>query len=163
MQHSLQHLFFKYSEQTNKRQESISSSIPKNFDYNFPFEDVCMQPVDPGTCRKIMLRWYFSAEDESCAPFYYSGCDGNENNFETYQECFAICTKASRLSTNKCLLLYKISLHLDYQLYLSNYIFAIFVKAIYFWTHFSTQYLHLPIQLYVIFFVKTLILAYVFF
>ncbi|XP_014669308.1 PREDICTED: papilin-like isoform X4 [Priapulus caudatus] len=58
--------------------------------------DICQQPKEAGPCDSYVLRWYFSAEDgDRCAPFYYGGCEGNENNFETHQDCSDFCSGAS--------------------------------------------------------------------
>ncbi|OWA51704.1 Spondin-1 [Hypsibius exemplaris] len=55
---------------------------------------VCMQSKQVGSCYGFMPRWYFDAERAVCQPFVYSGCRGNMNNFETYEECNRVCERA---------------------------------------------------------------------
>jgi hypothetical protein len=43
----------------------------------------CKQPVSVGSCNGTEARWAFSEQARDCVPFYYSGCQGNKNNFET--------------------------------------------------------------------------------
>ena len=47
-----------------------------------------------GSCNRTLPRWAFVEEDKQCRPFYYSGCDGNENNFGSWRECEENCPNA---------------------------------------------------------------------
>ena len=38
--------------------------------------------------------WYFNSKLKSCRPFYYSGCGGNENRFDSLEECEEACPNA---------------------------------------------------------------------
>jgi hypothetical protein len=40
---------------------------------------------------EMETRWYFNKESGDCKEFYFGGCDGNENNFETETECRMAC------------------------------------------------------------------------
>uniref|UniRef100_A0A7E4W9T4 Papilin n=1 Tax=Panagrellus redivivus TaxID=6233 RepID=A0A7E4W9T4_PANRE len=51
----------------------------------------CDQPKDTGPCRSHTTKWYYKKEDGTCLRFYYGGCQGNENRFETEQECRQKC------------------------------------------------------------------------
>ncbi|RVE66909.1 hypothetical protein OJAV_G00112030 [Oryzias javanicus] len=51
----------------------------------------CSQPLDPGPCRLYYVRWYFDPQANSCAQFWYGGCHGNQNNFETEEACREAC------------------------------------------------------------------------
>lgn len=42
----------------------------------------------------MISRWYFDVAEGKCAPFFYGGCGGNRNNFETKRECFQACSHA---------------------------------------------------------------------
>ena len=41
--------------------------------------------------RKRRLRFYYNKETNSCNSFFYSGCEGNENNFKTINHCIDRC------------------------------------------------------------------------
>ncbi|KAK9886678.1 hypothetical protein WA026_017598 [Henosepilachna vigintioctopunctata] len=74
---------------------------------NFASSDACMQkcgstsakkeycnlPKVEGNCTKQEARWYSDSANEICKPFYYSGCNGNENNFVSEDACAADCPK----------------------------------------------------------------------
>ncbi|VDP11473.1 unnamed protein product, partial [Soboliphyme baturini] len=59
---------------------------------------MCSVSKDPGPCDTYVAKWYFNAEDGTCGRFYYGGCQGNDNRFETLDECEEHC--ASR--TDPC-------------------------------------------------------------
>uniref|UniRef100_A0A8C0T3G5 Collagen type VI alpha 3 chain n=1 Tax=Canis lupus familiaris TaxID=9615 RepID=A0A8C0T3G5_CANLF len=56
--------------------------------------DICKLPKEEGTCRKFMLKWYYDVETKSCMRFWYGGCSGNENRFDSQKECETVCTPA---------------------------------------------------------------------
>ncbi len=44
-----------------------------------------------GPCRGNHQRWYYRKEDGRCKQFMYGGCKGNQNNFQTDEECRNAC------------------------------------------------------------------------
>merc|ERR1712018_953440 len=59
--------------------------------------DTCKLPLDKmSRCRARKLRYYFNSTSGQCDTFYYGGCDGNKNNFETYEDCENLCIDTTR-------------------------------------------------------------------
>ncbi|XP_069839243.1 collagen alpha-3(VI) chain [Dendropsophus ebraccatus] len=56
--------------------------------------EACKLPKEEGTCREFLLKWYYDSETKSCARFWYGGCGGNENRFNTQKDCENICISA---------------------------------------------------------------------
>ncbi|XP_058041011.1 collagen alpha-3(VI) chain isoform X13 [Ahaetulla prasina] len=56
--------------------------------------DICQLKKEDGPCRNYVLKWYFDPETASCARFWYGGCDGNENRFNTQKDCEKVCVSA---------------------------------------------------------------------
>ncbi|NWI31875.1 EPPI protein, partial [Sula dactylatra] len=53
--------------------------------------DICYLPLVHGPCRALILRYAYIPALGTCQPFFYSGCRGNANNFETLEECQKVC------------------------------------------------------------------------
>ncbi|XP_023338357.1 uncharacterized protein LOC111709022 [Eurytemora carolleeae] len=53
--------------------------------------DVCNQTRSVGNCRASISRWYFDPQSSLCTEFLYGGCGGNQNNFESLEECNFRC------------------------------------------------------------------------
>lgn len=54
--------------------------------------NVCALPAESGECRGRILKWFYNKETRLCESFTYSGCHGNENNFETQDKCLQTCS-----------------------------------------------------------------------
>ncbi|XP_032655939.1 collagen alpha-3(VI) chain isoform X1 [Chelonoidis abingdonii] len=59
-----------------------------------PVADICRLQKEEGTCRNFTLKWYYDSQTKSCARFWYGGCGGNENKFNTQKECEKVCIPA---------------------------------------------------------------------
>ncbi|RXG71559.1 Protein AMBP, partial [Armadillidium vulgare] len=55
--------------------------------------NICLLPTVTGPCRAYIPRFSFNPRVNRCGPFIYGGCGGNENNFLTFDACFARCGK----------------------------------------------------------------------
>lgn len=53
--------------------------------------DLCLLPMEEGSCGRYTLRWYFNSQVQACRPFIYSGCEGNDNRFLHLEECEELC------------------------------------------------------------------------
>ncbi|OQR71707.1 papilin-like, partial [Tropilaelaps mercedesae] len=52
---------------------------------------MCEQPREAGPCSSFETRYYFDMRTRSCLQFYYGGCAGNQNNFNTLDDCQRYC------------------------------------------------------------------------
>lgn len=61
----------------------------------------CELSMDTGRfCGKYAQKWYYNSVNGACLPFWYGGCDGNSNRFNTETECFERCGVYSKLITS---------------------------------------------------------------
>ncbi|XP_014898006.1 kunitz-type protease inhibitor 1a [Poecilia latipinna] len=51
----------------------------------------CTDEPDTGTCRDSSSKWYYDPWTQSCTLFNYGGCDGNDNRFESEEQCLSEC------------------------------------------------------------------------
>ena len=49
------------------------------------------EEAEAGRCRALLPRFYYDKNDGECKQFYYGGCGGNTNNFDTLEECNSKC------------------------------------------------------------------------
>lgn len=55
-------------------------------------------PVKVGSCwgaNGHYKRYYYNRQKKTCLSFNYSGCDGNQNNFQNYWSCISYCRKST--------------------------------------------------------------------
>lgn len=52
---------------------------------------MCLLQVNEGPCRGDIERYYYNTITQKCELFSYGGCQGNANNFRSFQECQKTC------------------------------------------------------------------------
>jgi len=58
----------------------------------FQTVDPCTEPFGiTGRCKGTFERWSFNQKEERCQQFIYGGCEGNQNNYRSFEECTDVC------------------------------------------------------------------------
>ncbi|RXG71267.1 Papilin [Armadillidium vulgare] len=74
----------------NKHGETSSTT-------SITIEGVCGFDKDQGPCRNFTVKFYFDITYGGCTRFWYGGCEGNLNRFDTEEECQATCVEPEGL------------------------------------------------------------------
>ncbi|XP_078084797.1 collagen alpha-3(VI) chain-like isoform X2 [Mustelus asterias] len=72
--------------------EEITSE-PKPEGITVSVKDICELQRDEGNCRNFSLKWYYDVKTKLCTRFWYGGCNGNKNRFNTQDECSKTCVE----------------------------------------------------------------------
>lgn len=57
----------------------------------------CQLAADTGVpCEDFVQVWFFDVAIDACSPFWFGGCGGNANRFNTEIECFRTCGSRSK-------------------------------------------------------------------
>lgn len=51
----------------------------------------CAFKADDGPCKAMLKRFFFNVHTQHCEEFVYGGCEGNQNRFESLEECQEKC------------------------------------------------------------------------
>uniref|UniRef100_A0A3P9IRG6 Kunitz-type protease inhibitor 1 n=1 Tax=Oryzias latipes TaxID=8090 RepID=A0A3P9IRG6_ORYLA len=51
----------------------------------------CMAPLKVGPCRAAFPRWQYNATQGLCTEFHFGGCNANENNYLSENDCMSAC------------------------------------------------------------------------
>lgn len=76
--------------------DTINQLVKKNSDKessadNLTTDELCALDQDPGPCRAAFPRFYYNLKTESCEEFFFGGCNGNANNFQSQEQCEKLC------------------------------------------------------------------------
>ncbi|KAF4083893.1 hypothetical protein AMELA_G00122540 [Ameiurus melas] len=55
----------------------------------------CTQPPITGPCRDDNTKWYYNPYEGKCIPFNFGGCNGNDNQFDSEQDCIDLCRQVT--------------------------------------------------------------------
>ncbi|KAI5606556.1 collagen alpha-6(VI) chain, partial [Silurus asotus] len=53
--------------------------------------DVCYLKKNDGPCTNYVLKWFYDQNQNQCIQFWYGGCDGNLNRFDSKEQCETRC------------------------------------------------------------------------
>ena len=59
--------------------------------------DVCQLPAEVGPCDGAFPRYYYNTNSGTCEQFIYGGCNGNANNYLTFNLCIQACGDVCQL------------------------------------------------------------------
>lgn len=51
----------------------------------------CTEPPLTGGCRHSNTKWYYNPVIQDCARFNFGGCGGNDNRFDSKENCMTMC------------------------------------------------------------------------
>ncbi|XP_075988158.1 trypsin inhibitor-like [Anticarsia gemmatalis] len=53
--------------------------------------EICYLPIESGMCYAYLERYAYDVAENRCKKFVFGGCQGNENKFDSLEECLAAC------------------------------------------------------------------------
>nr|CAH8840399.1 unnamed protein product [Trichobilharzia regenti] len=72
--------------------------------YASSWNSVCFHDKDEGPCKALDLRYYYNWSAGVCTEFEFGGCNGNGNNFLTFEECNKTCGRSGTFDKSVCIL-----------------------------------------------------------
>ncbi|XP_054928944.1 actinia tenebrosa protease inhibitors-like [Dermacentor andersoni] len=72
------------------------------------FDRQCAPSADPGPCKGYFPKWWYNVLSGKCEQFIYGGCQGNDNRYDTQQECEMTCDAGPTPKNDTCYLPMKV-------------------------------------------------------
>jgi len=91
----------KEKEAVSRKSQSPEPEKPNIEERKTENSNICSLQKEVGICRALIPRFFYNDNSSKCEPFNYGGCGGNENNFETLNECKDRCERHSE-DKNEC-------------------------------------------------------------
>ncbi|XP_028618722.1 tissue factor pathway inhibitor isoform X2 [Grammomys surdaster] len=66
-----------------------------------PLHTFCAMRAEDGPCKAMIRSYFFNMYTHQCEEFIYGGCEGNENRFDTLEECKETCIPGYKKKTIK--------------------------------------------------------------
>ena len=54
--------------------------------------DPCTLPMDQGICLGNIQRYFYNTVTQRCEIFFWGGCFGNDNKFNSLHDCEEMCS-----------------------------------------------------------------------
>ena len=78
--------------QTTQNEKAFSYTFHDVFNHTrFVLSSVCRQPPMTGMCRGYIPSFHYNVTESGCRQFIFGGCGGNQNRFESEEECMSFC------------------------------------------------------------------------
>lgn len=77
-------------------QQNEHQFINNDTDFNLSLSftaTYCYLDKQQGPCKQALNRLYYDPRANTCKEFIYGGCEGNDNNFNTFEECENACVR----------------------------------------------------------------------
>ncbi|XP_069814429.1 collagen alpha-4(VI) chain-like [Dendropsophus ebraccatus] len=82
----------RFSTENECLQECSSKRQSTNEGLQVRNKDICTLNKEEGDCQDYALKWWYDADRNECDQFWYGGCGGNKNRFETQEQCMVACS-----------------------------------------------------------------------
>lgn len=68
-----------------------SSESPESESDGKALIGACLLPKQSGPCKAFFKKYYYDQAEARCRSFVYGGCNGNDNQFDSWELCREAC------------------------------------------------------------------------